>query len=113
MSSIRERIAELKALSKIYAKAKAEHEYLTNFRRSKLAILANEYAVDNPSWSNVRCKDAARGNEEYLQLLEGMRKACEMSEAAKYELEISRAGIQLYQTERADRRAEIKNLGDC
>lgn len=109
----RERIAELKALSKVYAKAKAEYEYLTHFRKSKLAILTNSYAIDNPEWSNVKCKDAARADQSYIDLLKGMKVACETAEAARYELEISRAGIQLYQTERADRRAELKNLGDC
>lgn len=108
----RERIAQLKALSKTYAKAKADYEYLDHFRKSKLAILKREFSNKNPEWSNVKCDDAARCHQEYLDVLSGIREACEISEAARWELEIARAGISIYQTQRADRRAELNNLGD-
>ncbi|MCP4974605.1 MAG: hypothetical protein GY931_00460 [Maribacter sp.] len=82
-------------------------DYLKHFRKSKLAILKTEYSENNPSWANCKCEDAARADKSYIEVLNGLKEATEISEAARYELEISRAAIQLYQTERADRRAEL------
>ena len=108
----RERLAQLRALSKVYAKAKGEMVRLTHFRKSKLAILKADFSTNNPKWANCKCEDAARAHPEYIELLTGLGAATETSEAARYELEISRNAIQLFQTERADRRAELNNLGD-
>lgn len=108
----RERLAQLRALSKKYAKAKAESTYLDHFRKSKLAILKGQFAEKNPEWPNVKCDDAARSHPEYIELLQGWKEAIEISEAAYWELSIARDGIKLYQTDRADRRAELENLQD-
>jgi hypothetical protein len=101
------RIAELHALSKVYAKAKAECDYLKHFRKSKLAILKIRYAKSNPKTSNAALDDLARASTEYIAVLEGLRVATEVSEAAFWELTISKSGIQIWQTKQADRRAEM------
>jgi hypothetical protein len=106
----RERLAQLRALSKKFAKAKSQMIYLDHFRKSKLAILKGQFAEKNPDWSNVKCDDAARSHSEYIELLQGWKEAIEFSEAAYWELSIARDGIKLYQTERADRRSELENL---
>ena len=102
-----ERVAQLHQLSKVYAKAKAECEYLKHFRKSKLAILKIRYAKDNPKISNAACDDLARADKEYIEVLEGFKVATETSEAAFWELTISKSGIQIWQTKQADRRAEM------
>jgi hypothetical protein len=102
-----ERVAQLHQLSKVYAKAKAECEYLKHFRKSKLAILKKKYAVENPKLSNAALDDMARADDEYIEVLTGMRAATEISEAAFWELTISKSGIQIWQTKQADRRAEM------
>ena len=107
-----ERLNELRALSKVYAEAKGKFVKLTNFRKSQLAILKIECAKENPSWSNAKCDDFARAHESYIEVLDGLQEAVEQSEAAYWELTISKEGIKLFQTERADRRAEMKNLGE-
>lgn len=107
---ISERIEQLKALARIYAKAKADETYLTHFRKSKLAILKKSYSLDNPGWSNAKCEDYARANDDYIEILKGLKEATETSSAALWELKISHAGISIYQTQRADRRAEIKSF---
>lgn len=106
----RERLAQLRALSKEYAKAKSQTIYLDHFRKSKLAILKGQFSEKNPDWANCKCEDAARSHPEYLELLKGWKEAIEFSEAAYWELSIARDGIKLHQTERADRRAELENL---
>jgi len=103
-----ERIAQLHALGKKYAKAKADCEYLKHFRKSKLAILKANYLQDDSKRSNAACDDLARSHPEYLKVLDGLRIAIEISEAALWELKTSHAGINIWQTQRADERADLK-----
>ena len=103
-----ERIAQLHALGKKYAKAKSEYEYLNDFRKCKIAMLKTKYSLENPTWSNVKCDDAARCDKEYLEVLEGRKEAEEISIAAFWELKTSHAGINVWQTQRADERADLK-----
>ena len=101
-----ERIKQLHDLSKIYAKAKAETEYLKHFRKSKLAMLKAKYQAEDSKRSNAACDDLARADNEYLAVINGLKTAIETSEAAFWELNISKAGIQIWQTQRADERAK-------
>lgn len=103
-----QRIMELHELSKKYASAKADCEYLKHFRKSKLAMLKIKYQKEDPKRSNIACGDLARTDEEYLEVLEGLKVATEISEAALWELRTSHAGINLYQTKKADERAELQ-----
>lgn len=101
-----ERVKQLHDLSKIYAKAKAETEYLKHFRKSKLAMLKAQYLKQDTKRSNAACDDLARADDEYLTVINGLKIAIETSEAAFWELNISKAGIQIWQTQRADERAK-------
>jgi len=103
-----ERIAQLHTLGKQYAKAKAECEHLKHFRKSKLAILKAHFAQEDSKRSNAACDDLARAHPQYIELLDGLKVAIEVSEAALWELKTSHAGINIWQTQRADERAEIK-----
>jgi len=105
-----ERIAQLHDLGKVYAKAKAECDYLKHFRKSKLAMLKSEYLKEDSRRSNKACEDLARTHPEYLEVLEGLKEATQISEAAHWELKTSHAGIHLYQTEQATKRAEMQIL---
>lgn len=105
-----ERIAQLHDLGKKYAKAKAEREYLKHFRKSKLAILKARYSEEDSKRSNAACDDLARSNDEYLEILNGLRVAIEISEAALWELKTSHAGINIWQTEQSTKRAEMQVL---
>ena len=95
-------------MGKKYAKAKAEYEYLKHFRKSKLAILKAHFSAEDSKRSNAACDDLARAHSEYLEVLNGLKVAIEVSEAALWELKTSHAGINIWQTQRADERAEIK-----
>lgn len=102
-----ERIAQLHDLGRKYADAYGDCEHLKHFRKSKLAILKIEYQKEDPKRSNIACEDLARANPEYLELLEGLKIATKISTAALWELRTSHAGINLYQTRKADERAEL------
>lgn len=112
ISNINKRIAELYILGNKYADAKSREVELTHFRKSKLAILKIQYSADNPKWSNSKCDDYARADEAYTEVLRGLGVAVLEKERAHQELITARAGIQIYQTQRADRRAELNNLKD-
>lgn len=103
-----DRIAQLHQLGRRYAKAKAEYEHLKHFRKSKLAILKAKYQAEDSKRSNVACDDLARSDSEYLDVLNGLKVAIEISEAALWELKTSHAGINIWQTQRADERADLK-----
>lgn len=106
-----ERIAQLHKLSKVYAKAKADVEYLKHFRKSKLAILKIKYQTEDPKRSNAACDDLARADKEYVDILKGYRTAVEVSESAFWELNISSKGIAIWQTLESTRRTEMKMNG--
>ena len=106
-----ERIAQLHKLSKVYAKAKAETEYLKHFRKSKLAMLKAHYLKEDSKRSNAACDDLARADKDYLTVINGLKAAIETSEAAFWELNISKAGIQIWQTQESSKRAEMQMNG--
>lgn len=103
-----ERIVQLHHLGKKYAAAKADCEHLKHFRKSKLAMLKIKYQKEDSRRSNIACGDLARIDPEYLEVLNGLKVAIETSEAALWELKTSHAGINIWQTQRADERAELK-----
>lgn len=106
-----ERVAQLHTLSKVYAKAKAESEYLKHFRKSQLAILKAKYQAEDSRRSNAACDDLARADKDYLSVINGLKSAIEASEAAFWELSISKAGIQIWQTQESTKRAEMQMNG--
>lgn len=103
-----DRIAELKVLGNKYADAKGDYEHLKHFRKSKLAILKIKYQKEDPKRANNACEDLARADPEYLEVLDGLKEAVKVSEAALWELKTSHAGINIWQTQRADERADLK-----
>ena len=107
-----DRIAELKKLGNVYAKAKSECEYLKHFRKSKLAILKAHFQKEDSKRSNACCDDLARAHPQYLEVLDGLKVSIEVSEAALWELKTSHAGINIWQTQSADKRAEMNLLRD-
>lgn len=95
----------------MFAKAKAETEYLKHFRKSQLAILKGKYQAEDSKRSNAACDDLARADESYLSVIKALQIAIETSEAAFWELSISKAGIQIWQTQESTKRAEMQMTG--
>ena len=113
MEAIERRMQELRELASKYAKAKANTEYLAHFRKSKIAMLMKKYELKYPK----ECKTAAaqereaRCDDEYLEILDGLRQATEESEQALWELRIAQMGAELWRTQQASERAERKSYG--
>lgn len=105
------RLDELRATAAEFARAYAEQKYLEEFRKSKLAILMKKYeAMGNCSTAAAQDREA-RADPEYLALLEGLKTATEVSERLRWELEVSKMGVAIWQTKQANERAERRVYG--
>lgn len=92
------------ANGKVYAKAKAERIYLEEYRKSLKAILMKE---SMESAVNAQEREAY-SDSQYLKLLAGLRAAVEIEEKLRWDLIAAQARIEIWRTEQANARAEIK-----
>ena len=87
--------------AKAYAQAKAKVTYLTEFRKSKKAILFAS-AMGN----TIADKESyAYSHPEYLELLEGLKAAVEEAERLRWMLVAAQARIDVYRTQEASNRS--------
>ena len=108
--AIEKRMTELRGLAGEAAKARAEREYLDEFKKSKLAMLMS--AAEALGASSVAAQEReARKHPEYLSMLDGLREAVETCERCEWELRIALKGADLWQTLQANERAERRGYG--
>jgi len=108
--AIEARMQELRELAKRYSKAYATREYLEEFKRSKLAIMMKKY--ERVGFATAAAQEReARADQEYIDLLDGLREAVEQSEALRWELKIAEIGAEVWRTRQANIRAERKGYG--
>ena len=91
--------------SKAYAIAKAEVTYLTEFRKSKKAILFAS-AIGNTVADK---ENYAYSHPEYIKLLKDLEKAVVEAERLKWMLTAAQARIDIYRTQEASNRALDRN----
>lgn len=104
------RLAELRDTSAQFAKAFADRVYLEEFRKSKLAILMKEAEANGFTTAAAQDREA-RAHPQYLELLDGLRQATELSERLRWNLEVAKLGVALYQTRKATERIEMQVYG--
>ena len=110
MSALEERLEELRALGAVAAKARAEREYIDEFKKSKLAMLMA--TAETPGAASVAAQERdARRHPEYLELLTGLKVAVETCERCEWELRVALKGADLWQTQQANERAERRAYG--
>jgi hypothetical protein len=84
-----------------YAIAKAEVTYLTEFRKSKKALLfAN--AIGNTIADK---ENYAYSHPEYIEVLDDLKKAVALAEKLRWMLVAAQARIDVYRTQEASNRA--------
>lgn len=90
--------------AKRFAKAKSERIYLEEYRKSLKAILMkkSEHKV-----MAAQERDAY-ADPEYLNLLDGLREAVEIEETIRWQMVAAQAKIELYRTESANARSEVR-----
>lgn len=90
-----------------YAKAKADRVLLEEFRKSKKALLMKEALKAGIEAANAQEREAY-ADPEYVELLHGLAAAVEKEEALKWQLEAARMKTDIWRTEQANARLEIK-----
>lgn len=98
---------------KEFAKANADAKYLEHFRKSKKALLMAEAATKDPELYKTSASQEAYAyrHPEYLELLEGYRKAVEVQEYRRWQLKIREMRFDKWRTEQANQRREAQRYG--
>lgn len=91
-----------------FAKAKAKRVYLEEFRKSKKALLMKDALLKGIEAANAQEREAY-SHPEYLELLEGLAGAIEIEETLKWHLEAARMRTDIWRTEQANARMEIRS----
>lgn len=91
-----------KAIPK-YAKAKAERIYIEQFRKSKKAILMRDFEASQLRTQSER-EQYAYAHPEYIELLDGLKKAVEIEERCKWALEKFKIEFEHWRTIQANER---------
>lgn len=89
-----------------YASAKAEAEYLSHFRKSKIAILMTEAEVKEGIKAANAQDRYARAHPEYQELLLGLKAAVEKSELFRMRMKIAEQRVEVWRTNCANNRKE-------
>lgn len=93
------------------AKAKANVVYLTEFRKSKKAILMQEAQVKGLKTGQER-ESYAYSHKEYTDLLLGLKEAVETHESLRNRMVIAQERIGIYRTHEASKRKEFGAYGN-
>ena len=94
-------LSKMRDAVKPHAEAKANRIYLTEFRKSKLAML-----FSHAPEGTVQSKDSwARSQPEYLEILKGIQEAVEIEENLRYRLKIAEMEIDAWRTTQANNRS--------
>ena len=92
---------------KKYAKAKAERVYLEEFRKSKKALLMQQAQVNGHQTAAAQEREAY-ADQEYVDLLQGLKAAVEAEEEIRWGLVAAQARIDVWRSREASSRQEIK-----
>jgi len=111
MSSIEKLFHEWRNSVDEAAKAKANVVYLTEFRKSKKAILMREAELKGMKTGQER-ESYAYSHPEYIELLEGLKVAVETNESLRNRMMIAKERIGVYRTHEANKRKEFGSYGN-
>ena len=93
-----------------YADAKAERIYLTEFRKTKKALLMNE--AESKGRKTAQEREAyAYAHKDYQGLLDGLRVAIETEALIELGIERARLSIDIWRTKQANERNERNTYG--
>ena len=104
--AIERRLQELRTTADEYSKAFSQKEYLEEFKKSKLAILMKDAELAGFTTAAAQEREA-RANDQYLELLKGLKAANELSESLRWKLKIAEIGADIWRTQQSNRRAEM------
>lgn len=92
-----------------YAQAKAQRVYLENYRKSKKALLMRDAELRGHKTAAIQEREAY-ADEEYIEVLEGLKEATEKEEQLRWLITAAEAKIEAWRTIESTRRAEARAL---
>lgn len=98
---------EMGQLAAEFAQAESERVYLTEFRKSKKALLMKDAEIRKPGLSAAAQEREAYANAEYMQLLESLKWATEKALFAKFKLKQYEMRFEAWRTKESTKRAEM------
>lgn len=105
-----ELLERYRQLADRYAPARAQREYLDEYRKSMLSMLMKD-AERAGYTSAVSQEREARASEQYLKMLDNLKEAVFQEEKIRYHLKAVELEIELYRTKSANQRAERRAYG--
>lgn len=103
-----ESFEDLKVLGHRMAQAEAERIYLLEFRKSKKAMLMTDYELAEPGAPIAKQERYAYSHPDYLQLLEGLKEATQISARLRHEMKVMEMRFETWRTQQATLRAEMQ-----
>ena len=103
MGSINKAVEFIYKNSELIAKAKADRVYLEEFRKVKKALL-----MQHMEGSVAAQERDAYAHEDYQELLKELKKAVEQEEALRWKMISAQAHIEVWRSQEASNRAEMK-----
>lgn len=97
----------LKIKSDEYSKAKAQAEYLKEFRKCKKALLINQAEKEGRKTQQER-ESYAYSHDEYIEVLEGIKVSQEVAEKLRMMVKAAELQIDIWKTNQMKVMAEMK-----
>ena len=93
-----------------YADAKATRIHLWEFRKSKKALLMRNAELAGYKTAAAQEREAY-ADDEYVELLEGLKVAVEKEEVLRYQMKAAELKLDVWRSKEASQRAEKKRYG--
>ena len=106
MLSIEETLNYIRDKAQPHAEALANRDYLKEFRKSKKAMLINEAEIKGIKGAQQR-ESYAYANEQYIELLEGLKVATERESYLRHQIKAAELRIDVWRSQYSRQKAEI------
>ena len=107
---IEELIERYRQLADRYAPARANREYIDEYKKTLLALLMKD-AERGGVTSAVGQERDARAHARYIELLDGLKAAVLEEEKIRYHMKATEWEIEIWRTKSANERAERRAYG--
>lgn len=107
---IEELLERYRQLADRYAPAKANREYIDEYKKTLLALLMKD-AERNGVTSAAGQERDSRARPEYVELLDGLKQAVLEEEKVRYHMKAVEWEIEIWRTKQANERAERRAYG--
>lgn len=101
-------LEELERVTVEYSEAAANRAYISEFRKSKKAILMAEAERQNPGWPIAKQERYAYAHPEYLEMLDGLKAAIQIDVMLKHKIQVITMRFEQWRSKQATIRQEMQ-----